>query len=72
MNPLRIVCFAALLLAAVNAKQPNSSSQNKLSPSEWLSASQLQQTPAIDEITVQQLENMSMEKGSQLLEQICK
>ena len=72
MNPLRIVCLAALLLAAVNAKPPNSSSQSKLSPSQWLSVSQLQQTPAIDEITVQQLENMSMEKGSQLLEQICK
>lgn len=66
MNPLRIVFVVALLMAAANA------SGNKLKPSQWISASELEQTPAIDEISLQKLENMSMEKGSQLMEKICK
>ena len=66
MNPLRIVFVAALLMAAANANA------NKLKPSQWISSSDLEQTPAIDEISLQKLENMSMEKGSQMLEKICK
>ena len=64
MAYLRIICVVALLVATVTA--------NKLKPSQWVSPSDLEQTPAVDEISLQKLENMSVEKGSQLMQKICK
>ncbi|XP_065364469.1 vitellogenin-1-like [Calliphora vicina] len=69
MNPLRIVCVAALLLAAGSANG-NLSGLNKLRPSQWLSSSQLEQTPSIDEISLQKLESMSVEKGAELMQKL--
>ncbi|XP_065364622.1 vitellogenin-1-like [Calliphora vicina] len=73
MHPLRIVCVAALLVAVATAHEHHhhlSNMVNKLRPSQWLSSSELQQTPSVDEITLQKLENMSVEKGAQLIEKI--
>lgn len=64
MASLRIICVVALLVACASA--------NKLKPSQWVSPSELEQTPGVDEISLQKLENMSVEKGSQLMEKICK
>ncbi|XP_065364960.1 vitellogenin-1-like [Calliphora vicina] len=69
MHPLRIVCVAAVLLAAGSANG-NLSGLNKLRPSQWLSSSQLEQTPSVDEISLQKLESMSVEKGAELMEKI--
>ncbi|XP_046802539.1 vitellogenin-1-like [Lucilia cuprina] len=67
MNALRIVCLAAVLLAAGSA---NGNLLNKLRPSQWLSAQQLEQLPSIADITLQKLESMSVEKGVELMEKI--
>lgn len=71
MKTLTIICVATVLLAAIPA-YGNLSILNKLRPSQWLSSSQLEQTPAVDEISLQKLEQMSVEKGAELMERICK
>ncbi|KAM7347461.1 uncharacterized protein ACRADG_007027 [Cochliomyia hominivorax] len=68
MSPLKIVCVAVLLLAANPAY--GNSILNKLRPSHWLSSSQLEQTPAVDEISLQKLEQLSLEKGAHLMQKI--
>ncbi|XP_065365422.1 vitellogenin-1-like [Calliphora vicina] len=79
MNPLRIFCVAVLLMAAVSAvpNQPQpymSMRQNgvsgKLKPSQWLSSSELEQIPSVEDISLQSLENMAVEKGAKLIEKI--
>ncbi|KAM7346567.1 vitellogenin-1-like [Cochliomyia hominivorax] len=69
MNTWKLVCIFAVLATASPA-YGNLSILNKLRPSQWLSSSQLEQTPAVDEISLQKLEQMSVEKGAELLERI--
>ncbi|XP_023297336.1 vitellogenin-1-like [Lucilia cuprina] len=64
-----IVCVVGVLLAASPA-YGTLSMLNKLRPSQWLSSSQLEQTPAIDEITLQKLESMTVEKGAELWQKL--
>lgn len=42
----------------------------ELKPTNWLSVKELEDIPSVDEITVERLENMPLEKGAQLLERI--
>lgn len=70
-----MACFLAAALAGPSANRQNQqlvSRNQKYKPSQWLSAAELEQTPAVDELTIQRLENMSVEKGAQVLEKICK
>ncbi|XP_065364789.1 vitellogenin-1-like [Calliphora vicina] len=69
MSPLRIVYVTAILLAAGSA-HGNLSALNKLRPSQWLSSSKLEQTPSVEEISLQKLDSMSVEKGAELVETI--
>ncbi|EDW27137.1 GL16391 [Drosophila persimilis] len=74
MNPMRVLSMLALLAVAVMAKPGSSHMDNSVSqalkPSQWLSASALEAIPAADDLTVERLENMSLEKGAELLQQI--
>lgn len=74
MNPLKIACLVALLVATVSAssqtKQWNERS-NSLKPVDWLSASQLESLASVEDITLQQLENMPVNKGAELVQQLC-
>lgn len=74
MNPLRILCVAACLLAAVCAtpNQGSNSVSGSLKPSHWLKTSELEEIPSLDEITLQKLENMPAEKGAKLIQKLCK
>lgn len=65
----------ALLLAAVTATPSNSRSNNgnvALKPSQWLNPREVEQLPALSEVTVQKLESMSVDEGSDLLQKLCK
>ncbi|XP_073835746.1 vitellogenin-1-like [Musca autumnalis] len=74
MNPLKALCVVALLATAVcgnqHYRQSSSSSSSSMKPSQWLSRSQLEKTPALDEVSVKSLENMPLEQGAKLLKTI--
>ncbi|KAH8366875.1 hypothetical protein KR200_001088 [Drosophila serrata] len=73
MNPMRVLSLLACLAVAVMAK-PNAHMDNSvnqaLKPSQWLSTSQLENIPAVDDLTMERLENMSLESGAELLQQV--
>ncbi|XP_067637638.1 vitellogenin-1-like [Eurosta solidaginis] len=73
MNPLKIFCFVAILVAAASASPRHGMSKDNsvtssLKPSDWLSAAELEALPSVDDITLQQLENMSVEEGERMIE----
>ncbi|SPP78042.1 vitellogenin-1 [Drosophila guanche] len=74
MNPMRVLSLLALLAVAVMGKPGSSRMDNTVSqalkPSQWLSGAALEAIPAADDLTVERLENMSLEKGAELLQQI--
>lgn len=75
MSPLRIVGVIAFLLAVASGSEHHhhvSNMINKLRPSQWLSTSELQQIPSVEDISLQKLASMPLEKGTQLIEKICK
>lgn len=67
---LRLCLLACLLVAAAQASKDSSSMQ--LKPTQWLSASELENVPSLNDITWEQLENEPLEKGAKLIEKICK
>lgn len=72
MNPLRILCVVACLLAAACAN-PNHGSNTvsgSLKPSQWLKTSELEELPSLDEITLQKLESMPADKGAKLIQKL--
>ncbi|XP_017055407.1 vitellogenin-1 [Drosophila ficusphila] len=73
MNPMRVLsllaCLAVAVLAKPNGRMDNSVSQ-ALKPSQWLSGSQLEAIPAVDDLTIERLENMNLERGAELLQQV--
>ncbi|KAM7350828.1 yolk protein 3 [Cochliomyia hominivorax] len=71
MNPLRVFCVVACLLAAASASPSESrSNSGSLKPSNWLTTSELEETPALDELTLEKLENMPVDKGAKLLRKL--
>ncbi|EDW00325.1 vitellogenin-3 [Drosophila grimshawi] len=60
---LRLCLLACLIVAA-------SASKDELKPTKWLSASELESLPSLNEISLERLENMPLQKGAQLLEQL--
>ncbi|EDW45674.1 vitellogenin-1 [Drosophila sechellia] len=73
MNPMRVLsllaCLAVAALAKPNGRMDNSVNQ-ALKPSQWLSGSQLEAIPALDDFTIERLENMNLERGAELLQQV--
>uniref|UniRef100_A0A1I8PE41 Lipase domain-containing protein n=1 Tax=Stomoxys calcitrans TaxID=35570 RepID=A0A1I8PE41_STOCA len=65
MNPLGVLCVVACV-AAVALASPTQQISN-LKPSEWLQPSELEQTPSLNEITFEKLENMPLGKGAKLM-----
>lgn len=59
-------CLLVCLVAAACA------SKDQLKPNQWLSASELENVPSLNDISFESLENMPLQKGAQLLERICK
>ncbi|NP_001291655.1 vitellogenin-1-like precursor [Bactrocera dorsalis] len=73
MNPLKIFCFMAFVLAIANASPKhgkNKDNMNSLKPVDWLSASELESMPSVEDITLQQLENMSVEDAQRKIEKL--
>ncbi|XP_001966682.3 vitellogenin-1 [Drosophila ananassae] len=73
MNPMKVLSLLAFLAVAALGK-PNNRMDNSVSqalkPSQWLSGSQLEAIPAVDDLTLERLESMSLEKGAELVQQI--
>uniref|UniRef100_A0A1I8NTT8 Lipase domain-containing protein n=1 Tax=Stomoxys calcitrans TaxID=35570 RepID=A0A1I8NTT8_STOCA len=70
MNPLGVVCIVACLAAVVLAspsEYKRGSYSNSLKPSQWLKPTELEQTPSLDEISFEQLENMPLEMGAKMM-----
>ncbi|KAH8256669.1 hypothetical protein KR026_012525, partial [Drosophila bipectinata] len=65
---LRLCLLACLLVAAAQASKDSSSTQ--LKPTKWLSASDLENVPSLNDITWEYLENEPLEKGAKLIEKI--
>ncbi|XP_004530498.1 vitellogenin-1-like [Ceratitis capitata] len=73
MNLLKTIGLVALLIAAATAKPKSkniAASTASLKPTDWLSAAELRALPAGEDITLQQLENMSVEEGERLIQKI--
>ncbi|XP_075158676.1 vitellogenin-3-like [Haematobia irritans] len=73
MNPLGVLCVVACLAAAAVAspiQQYSGDHSNSLKPSQWLKPRELEQTPALDELTFEQLDNMPLEKGAKLMRKL--
>ena len=74
MNSLKIFCFIALVLATTNASPKHGQNKDNaysLKPTDWLSTTELESMPSVEDITLQQLENMSMEDAERNIEKIC-
>lgn len=70
MNPLKALCVVALLASAVCGNHHEHKSSNSLKPSQWLSRSQLEKIPALDDVSIKNLESMPLEQGAKLLKTI--
>ncbi|EDW00513.1 vitellogenin-1 [Drosophila grimshawi] len=75
MNPMRMLsllaCLAVAAMASPSSGRTAGNSVNQaLKPSQWLSPQQLERIEAVDDLTLERLENMSLEKGAELLQQV--
>lgn len=62
-----LACIVASVCAAPNQKQM---SNQELKPSKWLTSHELESTPGLDEMSLERLENMSVDKGAKLLRKL--
>ncbi|ALC49702.1 Yp3 [Drosophila busckii] len=69
MNPLRVLSVVACLAMAAMAS-PTSTANQSLKPMEWLTPRELEAIPAVDELTLDRLESMPLQKGAELLQQV--
>lgn len=81
MNPLRTVCLLMGIFAlacansgpkSMNMHSNRNSIKNSLKPTDWLSTSELESLPALNELSLEKLERMSVEEGADLLNKLCK
>lgn len=76
MNPMRVLsllaCLAVAAMAGPAPRMGGNSVNQALKPSQWLSVQELESIPAVDELTLERLESMPLEKGAELLQQVCK
>ena len=76
MNPLKTICLLMGLftLACANSNMAFSSNsiKNSMKPMDWLSPSELESLPAMNQMTLSKLEQMSLQEGADLLNKYCK
>ncbi|KAH8300915.1 hypothetical protein KR044_004467 [Drosophila immigrans] len=74
MNPMRVLsllaCLAVAAMGSPTSRMNENSVNQALKPSQWLSAQQLEAIPSVDDLTLERLERMSLEKGAELLQQV--
>lgn len=63
-----------VLLMAVSSAHDNSVGMKTMMmrPSQWISPLQLEQLPSMNEMSLEKLENMSMEKAADMVKKMCK
>lgn len=59
-------------MATPSSRRNDKSVNQALKPSQWLSSQELEAIPSVDELTLERLERMPLEKGAELLQQVCK
>lgn len=72
MNPLSIFCLVAILATATTVCGRSNSIRDNLKPTEWISQRELENTPSVDEITFERLQEMPAEEAAELVNKICK
>nr|UPI76698.1 vitellogenin [Zeugodacus cucurbitae] len=77
MNILKTFGLLVLIIGAASASSKNNKqgrsnapSSSSLKPTNWLSVHELQSLPSVEDISLQQLENMSVQEGERLIEKI--
>ncbi|XP_020805909.1 vitellogenin-2 [Drosophila serrata] len=76
MNPLRTICVLACLLAATVAnpqagsRRHSNSLNNVDQPSNWVSPREIEQLPSLKQVNLKKLQEMSLEEGATLLDQL--
>ncbi|XP_037811434.1 vitellogenin-2-like [Lucilia sericata] len=75
MKPLRTICLLIGFFALVTANSmgwhsSENSIKNSMKPTDWLSASELESLPSLNEISVKKLESMSVEEGADMLNKL--
>ncbi|XP_030382019.1 vitellogenin-2 [Scaptodrosophila lebanonensis] len=76
MNPLRILCLMGCLVAASMAspswqqQRGSNSLQGYQDPSNWVSSNDIEQLPSLNEVTLKRVEQMSVEEGATMLNQL--
>ena len=58
-------------LACANSNMGNSI-KNSMKPTDWLSPSELESLPAMNQMSFKNLEQMSLQEGADLLNKYCK
>lgn len=77
MNPLRTLCVLACLLAATVASPQAGSRRHSNSldsvdqPSNWVNPREIEELPALKQVTLKKLQEMSLEEGATLLDKLC-
>lgn len=66
---LRICLLATCLLVAAHASKD--ASNDRLKPTKWLTATELENVPSLNDITWERLENQPLEQGAKVIEKIC-
>ncbi|XP_052857401.1 vitellogenin-3 [Drosophila gunungcola] len=68
MMSLRLCLLATCLLVAAQASKDGSNMQ--LKPTKWLTASDLESVPSLNDITWERLENQPLQQGAKMIEKI--
>lgn len=67
-----LACLAVAAMASPSRRSNDKSVNQALKPSQWLSPQDLEAIPSVDDLTLERLERMPLEKGAELLQQVCK
>ncbi|XP_017114349.1 vitellogenin-2 [Drosophila elegans] len=74
MNPLRSLCLLACLVAVAMAGPQSGGRSNSLDsvqqPSNWVSPREIEDLPALNQVTLKKLQEMSLEEGATLLDKL--
>ncbi|XP_046803013.1 vitellogenin-1-like [Lucilia cuprina] len=75
MKPLRSICLLIGFLALATANSMNwqssrNSIKNSMKPTDWLSSSELESLPSLNEISLKKLESMSVDEGADMLNKL--
>ncbi|KAI8118819.1 Vitellogenin-2 [Lucilia cuprina] len=75
MMPLRSICLLIGFLALATANSMNwqssrNSIKNSMKPTDWLSSSELESLPSLNEISLKKLESMSVDEGADMLNKL--